>query len=240
MQNRFKLLFFTLFIITLSGCTALKDTFISAPTYTEIEKSNFKIDEETQYYAMGSSKISQSGEAVSKMKAKEDAEKYLRKQILNESTRLLNSYFTEIKNNNINITKGTVNDLANLITSKLMREVKETNNWKAENIYYTVLAINKNKVPESIKSTFVIYLKDIVIDLNTAIDKISSDYVSSEEVAPPIISEPAETIQSVEPVDSKNIDNPDAISEVPKDETPKEEGTSKEEHNDPEVLLDEF
>jgi len=236
MKINLKFLFLTLLIVTLGGCTNLKDTFQMTPTYTETQKSNFKVNEKTQIFAMGSSKIGQSGEEVSKMKSRAEAESRLKKLILNESIGILNTYFTEIKNENIDISKNTIEDLANLVTSRLLKDVTETNSWKEEGADYTVLAIDKNKITDSSKSIFIIYLKDIVIDLNKAIDKISSEQIAHDNS----FNTPLNETPSLEKTSSiKTIDVPtpsETSDDIPSNST--ETPTEKQDESD--VFLEDF
>ncbi|WP_028855146.1 hypothetical protein [Psychrilyobacter atlanticus] len=236
MKNKLKMIFLSGLILSLGACTNIQDTFTSTPTYTEVERSNFNVQEETQLFAMGSYKINESGTAVAKMKAKEQAETYLKKQIFNETTNVLNSFFNEVHTKNIVISKNTIEDLANLVSSKLIKEAVTANSWNNEGKEFIVLAIDKNRVPEKVKEIFVIHLQAIIDDLDGAINKVSNEYL---DIAKPPVTVVEETpkVEKTE-VEVKPVDEVAKTEDIePKDSM----GNSNSEKNsEPEVFLDDF
>ncbi|MEI6856899.1 hypothetical protein [Psychrilyobacter sp.] len=237
MKNKLKILFLSGLILSLGACTNIQDTFTATPTYTEIEKNNFNVQEETQLFAMSSYKINESGAAVAKMKAKEQAIISLKKQTFNEATNVLNSFFNEIYTKNIVISKNTIEDLANLASSELIKGATTTNSWNNEGKEFIVLAIDKNKVPEKAKEKFVIHLQAIIDDLDRAIDKVSNEYL---DITNPIITV-VEEISQVEQIEITTIDNTANIVNTEKME-PKDpvENSNSEKNDEPEVFLDDF
>ncbi|MGB6127741.1 MAG: hypothetical protein WBG30_03235, partial [Psychrilyobacter sp.] len=146
MKNKLKIIFLSGLILSLGACTNIQDTFTGTPAYTEIERSNFNIQEEIQLFAMGSYQVNESGTAVAKMKAKGQAEIYLKKQIFNQSTNILNLFFNEVHIKNIIISKNTVEDLANLVSSELTKDAIITNSWNDQDKEFIVLAVDKTKI----------------------------------------------------------------------------------------------
>ncbi|UUV19065.1 hypothetical protein NRK67_06025 [Fusobacteria bacterium ZRK30] len=234
MKNKLKMLFLSGLILSLGACTNIQDTFTGTPTYTEVERSNFNVQEETQLFAMGNYKVNESGTAVAKMKAKDQAEIYLKKQIFNETTNVLNSFFNEVHTKNIVISKNTIEDLANLVSSELIKDAVTTNSWNNEGKEFIVLAIDKNRVPEKVKEIFVIHLQAIIDDLDGAINKVSNEYL---DIAKPPVAVVEETPQ-VEKVEVKPVDNTADVENLdPKDPI---ENSNPEKNSEPEVFLDDF
>lgn len=234
MKNKLKMIFLSGLILSLGACTNIQDTFTGTPTYTEVERSNFNVQEETQLFAMGSYKVNESGTAVAKMKAKEQAETYLKKQIFNETTNVLNSFFNEVHTKNIVISKNTIEDLANLVSSELIKDAVTTNSWNNEGKEFIVLAIDKNRVPEKVKEIFVIHLQAIIDDLDGAINKVSNEYL---DIAKPPVAAVEET-PKVEEAEIKTVDSAtDAENTEAKDPV---EDSNSEKNSEPEVFLDDF
>lgn len=234
MKNKLKMIFLSGLILSLGACTNIQDTFTGTPTYTEVERSNFNVQEETQLFAMGSYKVNESGTAVAKMKAKEQAETYLKKQIFNETTNVLNSFFNEVHTKNIVISKNTIEDLANLVSSELIKDAVTTNSWNNEGKEFIVLAIDKNRVPEKVKEIFVIHLQAIIDDLDGAINKVSNEYL---DIAKPPVAAVEET-PKVEEAEIKTVDSTtDAENTEAKDPV---EDSNSEKNSEPEVFLDDF
>ncbi|OQY41372.1 MAG: hypothetical protein B6227_05195 [Fusobacteriia bacterium 4572_74] len=232
MKNKLKMLFLSGLILSLGGCTNIQDRFTGTPTYTEIEKTNFNVQEEIQLFAMGNYKVNESGTAVAKMKAEEQAEIYLKKQIFNETTNILNSFFNEIHTKNIVISKNTIEDLANLVSSELIKDAVTTNSWNNEGEEFIVLAIDKNSIPKKVKGVFVTHLQAIIDDLDGAINKISNEYM--EIANPPVIVVAKETSQ-VEKTEAEIIDkteNTENLKSI--------DDSSSEKNAEPEVFLDDF
>ena len=236
MKNKLKMIFLSGLILSLGACTNIQDTFTGTPTYTEVERSNFNVQEETQLFAMGSYKINESGTAVAKMKAKEQAETYLKKQIFNETTNVLNSFFNEVHTKNIVISKNTIEDLANLVSSKLIKEAVTANSWNNEGKEFIVLAIDKNRVPEKVKEIFVIHLQAIIDDLDGAINKVSNEYL---DIAKP----PVAVVEETPKVEKTEVEVK-PVDEVAKTEDIKSkdpiENSDSEKNSEPEVFLDDF
>jgi len=236
MKNKLKMIFLSGLILSLGACTNIQDTFTGTPTYTEVERSNFNVQEETQLFAMGSYKINESGTAVAKMKAKEQAETYLKKQIFNETTNVLNSFFNEVHTKNIVISKNTIEDLANLVSSKLIKEAVTANSWNNEGKEFIVLAIDKNRVPEKVKEIFVIHLQAIIDDLDGAINKVSNEYL---DIAKP----PVAVVEETPKVEKTEVEVK-AVDEMAKTEDIKSkdpiENSDSEKNSEPEVFLDDF
>jgi hypothetical protein len=233
MKNRLKLLFLSALILVLGGCNNLSETFAPKPTYSETEISNFNINKETQIFAAGNSTVTESGVAVAKMRAREDAEKELKKQIYNETKNVLTSFFDEVHTKNFTVSSKTVEDLATLVSAQLTKEATIANSWNDQGKEYIVLAIDKNRIPEKVKEIFVVHLEGIVAALNNAINKISTEYA---EIAKPKITEESkkgeENSKNVDlPIEEKNK-NTEVISE---EVNPSEDANSEEEVN-----LDEF
>jgi len=228
MKNKLKMIFLSGLILSLGACTNIQDTFTGAPTYTEIEKSNFNVQEETQLFAMGSYKVNESGTAVAKMKAKEQAEIYLKKQIFNETTNVLNSFFNEVHTKNIVISKNTIEDLANLVSSELIKDAVTTNSWNNEGKEFIVLAVDKNRVPEKVKGIFVTHLQAIIDDLDGAINKVSNEYL--EIANPPVAVEETPEVEAIdETAKTANIESNDPLND-----------SSSDKNAEPEVFLDDF
>jgi hypothetical protein len=230
MKNKLKMIFLSGLILSLGACTNIQDTFTGAPTYTEVEKSNFNVQEETQLFAMGSYKVNESGAAVAKMKAKEQAEIYLKKQIFTETTNVLNSFFNEVHTKNIVISKNTIEDLANLVSSELIKDAVTANSWNNEGKEFIVLAIDKNRIPEKVKGIFVTHLQAIIDDLDGAINKVSKEYL--EIAAPPAAVEETPEVKTteVEAIDeTANIESNDPLN-----------NSSSDKNAEPEVFLDDF
>ncbi len=223
MKNKLKMIFLSGLILSLGACTNLQDTFTGTPTYTEIEKANFNVQEETQLFAMGSYKVNESGTAVAKMKAKEEAEIYLKKQIFTETTNVLNSFFNEIHTKNIVVSKNTIEDLANLVSSQLINDAVTTNSWNNEGKEFIVLAIDKNRVPEKVKEIFVIHLQAIIDDLDRAVNKVSDEYL--EIAKPPVVIAAEETPKA----EVEAIESNDPVNE-----------TDTDKNGEPEVFLEDF
>ena len=253
MKNKLKIIFIGILIFSLGGCTNIQDTFSTTPTYTEVEKSNFNVQEEKQLFAMGSSKVNESGTAVAKMKAEKEAKTYLKKQIFNETTNVLNSFFNEVHTKNIIISKDTVEDLSNLVSSQLIEEAVETSSWNDQGKEFIVLAIDRNRVPEKVKETFVIHLQNIIQDLDGAINKVSKEYL--EIATPPVVIPPKETPKTenkddfeskdmVEKVQLEDDLEPKDSLEKTQSEDVKPENSSPEKvlekNSEPEVFLDDF
>lgn len=234
MKNKLKMIFLSGLILSLGACTNIQDTFTGTPTYTEVERSNFNVQEETQLFAMGSYKVNESGTAVAKMKAKEQAETYLKKQIFNETTNVLNSFFNEVHTKNIVISKNTIEDLANLVSSELIKDAVTTNSWNNEGKEFIVLAIDKNRVPEKVKEIFVIHLQAIIDDLDGAINKVSNEYL---DIAKPPVAAVEET-PKVEEAEIKTVDST-TDAENTEAKVPVEDSNS-EKNSEPEVFLDDF
>lgn len=235
MKNKLKMIFLSGLILSLGACTNIQDTFTGTPTYTEVERSNFNVQEESQLFAMGSYKVNESGTAVAKMKAKEQSEIYLKKQIFNETTNVLNSFFNEVHTKNIVISKNTIEDLANLVSSELIKDAVTTNSWNNEGKEFIVLAIDKNKVPEKVKEIFVVHLQAIIDDLDGAINKVSNEYL---EIAKPPVVVAVEEEAPVEKDEIKVVDNTaDTENLEPKDPV---ENSNSEKNSEPEVFLDDF
>ncbi|MCS5421516.1 MULTISPECIES: hypothetical protein [Psychrilyobacter] len=227
MKNKLKIIFLSGLILSLGACTNIQDTFTGTPTYTEIEKTNFNVQEETQLFAMGSYKVNESGTAVAKMRAEEEAEISLKKQIFTETTNVLNSFFNEIHTKNIVISKSTTSDLANLVSSQLIKDAVTTNSWNNEGREFIVLAIDKNKIPEKAKGIFVTHLEGIIDDLDGAINKVSAEYL---EIANPPVVVAAEETPEAEVIDkTENIESNDPV-----------ENSSSDKNAEPEVFLDDF
>lgn len=230
MKNKLKIIFLSGLILSLGACTNIQNTFTGTPTYTEVEKTNFNVQEETQLFAMGSYKVNESGTAVAKMRAQEEAEIYLKKQIFTETTNVLNSFFNEIHTKNIVISKNTIEDLANLVSSQLIKDAVTTNSWNNEGKEFIVLAVDKNRVPEKVKGIFVIHLQAIIDDLDGAINKVSNEYL--EIAKPPVIVAIEETPEA-ETIDktakTENIESNDPVNDSKKDK-----------NAEPEVFLDDF
>jgi hypothetical protein len=223
MKNKLKMIFLSGLILSLGACTNLQDTFTGTPTYTEIEKANFNVQEETQLFAMGSYKVNESGTAVAKMKAKEEAEIFLKKQIFTETTNVLNSFFNEIHTKNIVVSKNTIEDLANLVSSQLINDAVTTNSWNNEGKEFIVLAIDKNRVPEKVKEIFVIHLQAIIDDLDRAVNKVSDEYL--EIAKPPVVIAAEETPKA----EVEAIESNDPVNE-----------TDTDKNGEPEVFLEDF
>jgi len=239
MKNKLKMILLSGLILSLGACTNIQDTFTGTPTYTEIERSNFNVQEETQLFAMGSYKVNESGAAVAEMKAKEQAEIYLKKQIFNETTNVLNSFFNEVHTKNIVTSKNTVEDLANLVSSELTKDAITTNSWNDQGKEFVVLAVDKTKIPEKVKEIFVIHIQAIIDDLDGAITKVSNEYL--EIAKPPVVI--VEEIPKVEKNEvevktvneTKNTEPKNPIE--PKDSI---ETSNSEKNSEPEVFLDDF
>jgi len=235
MKNKLKMLFLSGLILSLGACTNIQDTFTGTPTYTEIEKTNFNVQEETQLFAMGSYKVNESGTAVAKMKAKEQAEIYLKKQIFTETTNVLNSFFNEVHTKNIVISKNTIEDLANLVSSELIKDALTTNSWNNEGKEFIVLAIDKNKVPEKVKEIFVIHLQAIIDDLDGAINKVSEEYL---EIAKPPVVVAVEETPKAEKTEIETIDETANIKNIESNNPVDDSNSDK--NAEPEVFLDDF
>ena len=232
MKNKLKMIFLSGLILSLGACTNLQDTFTGTPTYTEIEKTNFNVQEETQLFAMGSYKVNESGTAVAKMKAKEEAEIYLKKQIFTETTNVLNSFFNEIHTKNILVSKNTIEDLANLVSSQLIKNAVTTNYWNNEGKEFIVLAIDKNRVPEKVKEIFVIHIQAIIDDLDRAVNKVSNEYL--EIAKPPVVIAAEETPKA----EVKTIDETTKTEDIESNDPVNETDTDK--NAEPEVFLEDF
>jgi len=234
MKTKFKIIFLSTLILSLGACTEIKETFAVTPTYTTAEKANFNVQEETQLFAVGSYKINESGVEVAQMRAREQAKESLKKQISTETTNVLNSFFAEIKTKNLDISKTTIEDLSSLVASHLIKEAVETNAWNNEGKEYVVLALDKSRIPEKVKEIFVIHLKNIIEDLNNAVNKVSTEYVELSK--PPVKETKKEVKEGVKEETNETsepkVDNPDTT------ETSSDSATS--ENGEPEVYLDDF
>lgn len=232
MKNKLKIILLSGMILSLGACTNIQDTFTGTPAYTEIEKSNFNVQEEIQLFAMGSYQVNESGTAVAKMKAKGQAEIYLKKQIFDQSIDMLNLFFSEVHIKNIIISKNTVEDLADLVSSELTKDAITTNSWNDQGKEFVVLAVDKTKIPEKVKEKFVIHLQSIIDDLDGAITKVSNEYL---EITKPTIAI-TEEIAEVKAVDeTKNIGpkNPVELEDSI-------ESSNSKKNSEPEVFLDDF
>jgi predicted transcriptional regulator len=234
MKTKFKILFLSTLILSLGACTDIKESFAVTPTYTTEEKANFNVQEETQLFAVGSYKVNESGSEVAQMKAREQAKESLKKQISTETTNVLNSFFAEIKTKNLNISKTTIEDLSSLVASHLIKEAVETNSWNNEGKEYVALAIDKSRIPEKVKEIFVAHLKNIIEDLNNAVNKVSNEYI---ELSKPPVKETKKDVTEADQKEStetskSGVDSPDS------NEKPEESTTS--ENGEPEVYLDDF
>jgi hypothetical protein len=220
MKTKFKLIFLSTVILSLGACTNLKNSFSTTPTYTATEKTNFNVQEETQFFAMGRYSVSESGVAVAQMRAKEKAKEILKKEIFNETTSTLNSFFAEVKTKNLNVSKTTIKDLSNLVANNLIKEAKVTNSWSKDNTEFVVLAIDKSKVPKEVKDIFIVHIQDVITDLNHAIDKVSTEYnempQTSEVVTKlPEVTPKKEEIQDPEETKITVEDNPSSDNSEP-------------------------
>ncbi len=178
MKTNNKVLILLLITIIVGGCTNITETFTS--TYTDNQRVNFNVKEETQLFAVGDATVNESGSAVAKMKAKESAKEQLKKQIFSESTLVLNSLFQEIQSKSISTSKTTIEDLAGLVASNLISEASQTNTWANEGKEFVVLAIDKNVIPDTSKDVFIQHLETIIVKLKGTIEKVSNDYKNSD------------------------------------------------------------
>lgn len=229
MKNKLKMIFLSGLILSLGACSNIQETFTPTPTYTAVEKTNFNVQEETQLFAVGSYKVNESGIAVAKMKAKKQAETSLKKQIFSETKNVLNSFFNEIHTKNIVISKNTIEDLANLVSSELIKEAVTTNSWNNEGKEFIVLAIDKNKIPEKVKERFVIHLQAIINDLDRAINKVSNEYLDISNPTFTVVEETTEVKTIDIPVDKKETKTADQL-----------ENSNDEKNSEPEVFLEDF
>jgi len=176
MKNKLKIIFLSGLVLSLGACTNIQDTFNGATTYTDVEKNNFNVQEETQLFDIGNYRINESGPAVAKMKAEEQAKTHLKKQIFNETTNILTSFVKEINTKSVLISSNTIKDLSNLISSELMKGATITNSWKNEDKEFIVLAIDKNKISDKVKKRFITHLQNIIDNLDSTIYKVSNEY----------------------------------------------------------------
>jgi hypothetical protein len=230
-MKKFKVLMLAGLIVSLGACTNMSGgSSSSSNSYTEADRANFNVQEETQLYAVGNATVTESGVAVAKMKAKDAARAQLKKEIYNETTNVLNAFFGEINTKNITISKNTIEDLSKLVTAQLIDEAVQTNAWNNENKEYVVLAIDKSRIPEKVKEIFVIHVQGIINNLNNAIDKVSKEYqaMANPNAKEDIVETPKKDKNSVE----KNTETEKKESSSIKEAT--------EENAEDEVILEEF
>jgi len=229
MKNKLKIIFLSGLILSLGACSNIQNTFTATPVYTETEKINFNVQEETQLFALGSYKINESGAAVANMKAEEQAKIFLKKQIFNETTNVLNLFFSEINTKSILISKNTIKDLSNLVSSELIKDTTTTNTWNNEGEEFVVLAIDKSRIPEKVKEKFVTYIQTIIDDLDSAITKVSNEYMKIDK--PSIIVTTEEKFQ-VQQTETTNIENLELQNPL--------DSLDSEKNSEPEVFLEDF
>ena len=231
MKNKVKISFLSGLILSLGACTNIQDTFTGVTTYTDAQKTNFNVQEESQLFSMGSYKINESGPAVAKMKAEEQAKTNLKKQIFNETTNVLTSFFNEINTKNILISNNIIKDLSNLVSSELIKDAKITNSWNNEGKEFIVLAIDKNKIPDKVKGKFITHLQTIIDDLDSTIYKISNEYTIIDDPSISVIKEKTpQVIESqIKTITPENLNPQNSLNSL-----------NLEKNSEPEVFLEDF
>ena len=210
-------------LLLMTGCTNLgTPSSTSSPMSQERIASSVDINEEI--YGIGSSTIEESGQGVAKMRASKAAREDISAKISKETTDVLKAYLMEIDFYSKNISDNVIKDLSEYITNTLLGETEEKDTWVENDKVYTVITIERSKIPSYSRDIFVFHIDSIIKKLTEVKAKIIAipiDNVDSKpQIANPLVEEVPTTTEATEnvtvteeAVTEKIIDTAPAVEE---------------------------
>lgn len=208
-------------LLLMTGCTNLgTPSSTSSPMSQERIASSVDINEEI--YGIGSSSIEESGQGVAKMRASKAAREDISAKISKETTDVLKAYLMEIDFYSKNISDNVIKDLSEYITNTLLGETEEKDTWVENDKIYTVITIERSKIPSYSRDIFVFHIDSIIKKLTEVKAKIIAIPIenvdSKPQIANPLVEEVPTTTEAKEDVTvtedtEKLIDTTPAVEE---------------------------
>lgn len=192
---------FSTALLLMTGCTNLgAPSSTSSPMSQERIASSVDINEEI--YGIGSSNIEESGQGVAKMRASKAAREDISAKISKETTDVLKAYLMEIDFYSKNISDNVIKDLSEYITNTLLGETEEKDTWVENDKIYTVITIERSKIPSYSRDIFVFHIDSIIKKLTEVKAKIIAIPIenvdSNPQIANPLVEEvPTVTTEEV-------------------------------------------
>lgn len=214
-------------LLLMTGCTNLGGSSSTSSPMSQ-ERIASAVDVNEEIYGIGSATIEESGQGVAKMRASKAARDDIAAKISKETSNVLKAYLIEIDFYSKKISDNVIKDLSEYITNSMLSETEEQDTWVENEKIYTVITIEKSKIPAHSRDTFISHIDSIVdrlTELRAEILSIPIENVNStSQAAEPVVEEAPATITPevidetpvIEETGTENLlDTPPAEEEVP-------------------------
>lgn len=191
-------------LLLMTGCTNLgTPSSTSSPMSQERIASSVDINEEI--YGIGSSSIEESGQGVAKMRASKAAREDISAKISKETTDVLKAYLMEIDFYSKNISDNVIKDLSEYITNTLLGETEEKDTWVENDKIYTVITIERSKIPSYSRDIFVFHIDSIIKKLTEVKAKIIAIPIENVDSKPQIANPLVEEVPTTTPEATEDV-----------------------------------
>ena len=195
-----------LFLMT--GCTNLGGSSSTSSPMSQ-EKIAAAVDINEEIYGIGSATIEESGQGVAKMRASKAARDDIKAKISKQTKDVLKAYLLEIDFYSKKISDNVIEDLSEYITNNMLNETEEKETWVENDKVYTVITLNRDRIPVSSRDTFIAHIDSIVERLTSIRAEILA--IPVENMAAPA---EVEEVPVTLPEDSEDLIEENSIEEV--------------------------
>lgn len=198
-----------LFLMT--GCTNLGNSSSTSSPMSQ-EKIAAAVDINEEIYGIGSAPIEESGQGVAKMRASKDARDDIKAKISKQTKDVLKAYLVEIDFYSKKISDNVIDDLSEYITNNMLNETEEKDTWVENNKIYTVITLDRERIPVSSRDTFIAHIDSIVERLTGLRAEILA--IPVEDMTPPQETEEVPVTLPEEVEDTENLMETTPVEEV--------------------------
>jgi len=195
-----------LFLMT--GCTNLGGSSSTSSPMSQ-EKIAAAVDINEEIYGIGSATIEESGQGVAKMRASKAARDDIKAKISKQTKDVLKAYLLEIDFYSKKISDNVIEDLSEYITNNMLNETEEKETRVENDKVYTVITLNRDRIPVSSRDTFIAHIDSIVERLTSIRAEILA--IPVENMAAPA---EVEEVPVTLPEDSEDLIEENSIEEV--------------------------
>lgn len=202
--------------LTIAGCSNLQNSFKPVTINVAAQEKIAATVTTGDLYAVGYSKIDDSGSLIAEGKARKQAKENLKIKISNEVSTIFNNYMSNIDENIRKVYSSSLADLKNYTTETVLSRAEEKISLVEEDKSYVALSVKKDDIVSESKLVFNEYTSGIIKKLEEA--KVnantSSNYFFKEEKVTPTSTTPQPTDNIVQSDVNRNGDIP-SVEEDP-------------------------